>query len=131
MPLLAETGGGAIVVVSSISGMEQSGGPSAYGTIKSGLISYAAQLSEIAAPQNIRVNSVSPGPIYVEDGFWGNTKRDNPDFYKMVEQRHGKGRLGETSEVANAITFLASPAASWVMGTNLKVDGGFTKGIQF
>ncbi|GHF26828.1 3-ketoacyl-ACP reductase [Kordiimonas sediminis] len=131
LPLIADTGGGAITVISSISGLEQTGGVSAYGTVKSALISYAAQLSETAVTQHVRVNSVSPGPIYIEDGFWGQVKRQNPEMYNAVEARHGSARLGTADEVANVVAFLSSEAASWVTGTNVKVDGGFTKGIQF
>lgn len=128
---MIQSGGGAMVIISSISGLESSGSPSAYGTVKTGLIAYASQLADAAAAHGIRVNSVSPGPIDVEDGFWGEVKRNQPETYQAVCARHGAGRLGTTAEVANCVAFLASDAASWVTGTNIVVDGGMTKRVQF
>ena len=124
--------GGSIVVISSISGLESFGPPGAYATIKAGLISYSSQLGEAAAVKNVRVNAVSPGPIHVEDGFWGGVEKSSPDMYKAVASRQPLGaRLGTPEEVARSVVFLASPAASWVTRTNHVVDGGFTRRIQF
>lgn len=131
MPLMAQGGNGSIVIISSIAGVESLGGVNAYGTIKAGLIAYAGQLAEDAGPHGIRVNAVSPGPIHVDDGFWGGVQSQQPDMYNAVAARHHAGRMGTTKEVANATVFLASPAASWVTGTNMIIDGGFTKRVQF
>ena len=131
LPIIAQAGGGSIVVIASISGLEGFSGPSGYGAIKAGLISYASQLAEVAAAHNVRVNTVSPGPIHVDDGFWGNVKSQQPEMYEAVCARHPAGRMGQTKEVANAAVFLASPAASWVAGTNLIVDGAVTRRVQF
>lgn len=124
--------GGSIVVISSIAGLEAMGSPGPYNTIKAGLISYASQLGEVAATKGVRVNSVSPGPIHVEDGFWGGVEKSSPDMYKAVAGRQPLGaRLGTPEEVARSVAFLASPAASWVTRTNHVVDGGFTRRVQF
>lgn len=131
LPHLAASGTGAIVVIASIAGLEDFGAPSAYNTVKAGLVAYASQLGAVAAPHGIRVNTVSPGPIHVEDGFWGSVKRAQPETYKATEARHPQGRLGTVQEVARCVAFLASPAASWVTRTNMIVDGGFTKRVQF
>lgn len=131
LPTMAEHGGGAIVIISSISGIEAFGGPGAYGTIKAGLVSYSGQLAEAAAAHGVRVNCVSPGPIHVDDGFWGDMKTNQPEAYEAVCNRHASGRMGTTEEVANAAVFLASGAASWITGTNMIVDGGMTKRVQF
>ncbi|MEE3073100.1 MAG: SDR family oxidoreductase, partial [Actinomycetota bacterium] len=52
-------------------------------------------------------------------------------WFAKVEKDHPLGRLGTPEEISNCIVFLSSPAASWVSGTNLIVDGGFTKRVQF
>lgn len=131
LPHLADSGSGAIVVIASIAGLEAFGSPSAYNTVKAALISYASQLGAAAAPHGVRVNTVSPGPIHVDDGFWGEVKRGNPEVYQATAARHPFGRLGTTAEVANCVAFLASPAASWVARANLVVDGGFLNRVQF
>lgn len=131
LPALAQNGNGSIVVIASISGLEAFGGPSGYGTMKAGLISYASQLADMAGAHGVRVNSVSPGPIHVDDGFWGKIKAEQPETYAAVSARHPSGRMGTTQEVANAVAFLASDAASWVAGVNLVVDGSMTKRVQF
>lgn len=131
LPAMAGGGGGAIVIISSIAGLEAFGGPGAYGTMKAGLIAYGSHLAEIAGAHNVRVNAVSPGPIHVNDGFWGNVKENQPETYDAVCARHPSGRMGTTAEVANCVAFLASDAASWVTGTNMIIDGGMTKRVQF
>jgi NAD(P)-dependent dehydrogenase (short-subunit alcohol dehydrogenase family) len=128
---MAQGGGGSMVIISSISGLEAVGGAGAYGTIKAGLIAYSSQMAEMAGAHGIRVNAVSPGPIHVDGGFWGNVKAGDPQMYDAVSARHPSGRMGTTREVANCVAFLASDAASWVTGTNLIVDGGMTKRVQF
>ncbi|WND01955.1 SDR family oxidoreductase [Temperatibacter marinus] len=131
LEVLSKSSCGAITVITTISGLEQTGGPSAYGTLKAGLVSYCGQLSELAGAHGVRVNCVSPGPIMVKDGFWGQAEGQNPDMVAQVKARHHSGRLGTPEEVANAVVFLSSPQSSWITGTNLIIDGGFTKRIQF
>lgn len=128
---MAQGGGGSMIIISSISGLEAVGGAGAYGTIKAGLIAYSSQLAEMAGAHGVRVNAVSPGPIHVDDGFWGGIKNNEPQMYDAVCARHPSGRMGTTQEVASCVAFLASDAASWVTGTNLVVDGGMTKRVQF
>ncbi|MBL4835971.1 MAG: SDR family oxidoreductase [Kordiimonadaceae bacterium] len=130
LPHLAETKG-AIVVIASIAALEAMGEPSPYNTAKAGLIAYASQLGQVAAPHGIRVNSVSPGPVHVADGFWGAVQKDQPEIYQNVAARHPQGRLASVEEIARCVVFLASSAASWVTRSNLIVDGGFTQRIQF
>ncbi len=131
LPYLAASDAGAVVVIASIAGLEAFGGPSAYNTIKAGLVSYASQLGAAAAPHGVRVNTVSPGPIHVDDGFWGVVQRTNKEAYDATASRHPMGRLGSVEEVANCVAFLASPAANWVTRANLVVDGGFLNRVQF
>jgi len=131
LPQLVQGSDGAIVIIASIAGVEAMGAPAPYNTAKAALISYSSQLGDLAAQHGVRVNAVSPGPIHVDDGFWGQVKAAQQEAYDGVVARHPFGRLGTTQEVANCVVFLASPAASWVTRTNLVVDGGFTRRIQF
>ena len=131
LPALAQSDAASIVIIASISGLESSGAASAYGVMKAGLVSYASQLGDAVGSHGVRVNAVSPGPIYVDDGFWGQVSRDQPDMFAAVAGRHAAGRLGTPDEVANAVVFLASSAASWITRSNLVVDGGFSRRIQY
>jgi NAD(P)-dependent dehydrogenase (short-subunit alcohol dehydrogenase family) len=119
------------VVVSTVSAIETAPFEGAYGTLKAALIRFAGGQAATFASEGIRVNVVSPGTIYSEDGIWGSMERENPEFFAEALAWNPMGRMGTPDEVARAIVFLASPAASFVTGTNLVVDGGLTKGVQF
>lgn len=130
-PLLAESGAGSVVLISSTAGLEFLGVPQPYNTIKAALIALGNDLSQGLAKQGIRVNTVSPGPIYFEGGQWEMIKGAMPAMYEQAVAACAIGRMGEPEEVARAVAFLASPAASFITGTNLITDGGFTKRVQF
>jgi len=74
---------------------------------------------------------VSPSAIFFEGGVWDKRKHESPDIYAAAIERSPMGRLGTPEEVANAVVFLASPAASYISGTNLIVDGAVTTRVQF
>ncbi len=131
VPHMEERGGGAITMISSTAAVETFMGPQSYNAMKAALITYAKQLSQFYGGAKIRVNSVSPGPIYFDGGAWEMIKISNERFYEKTEKSHALGRLGTPEEVAQAIVFLSSPAASWITGVNLVVDGGYTKRVQF
>ena len=131
IPLMEERGGGAITMISTTAAVETFMVPQAYNAMKAALITYAKQLSQAHGEKGVRVNSVSPGPIYFDGGAWDMIKISNEKFYERTEKTHALGRLGTPEEVANCIAFLSSPAASWVTGVNLVVDGGYTKRVQF
>lgn len=131
LPHMEKRGGGAITMISTTAAVETFMVPQAYNAMKAALITYAKQLSQEHGPKGVRVNSVSPGPIYFDGGAWDMIKTSNEKFYERTEKTHALGRLGTPEEVARCIVFLSSSAASWVTGVNLIVDGGYTKRVQF
>ena len=131
VPLLSDSECGSIVLISSTAGVEFLGVPQPYNTIKAALIAHANDLSQALAKQGIRVNTVSPGPIYFEGGQWEMIKGAMPKMYEGAVATCALGRMGTPEEVANAVAFLASPAASFITGANLVADGGFTKRVNF
>jgi len=130
--LLEESDSAAIVAISTTAAIEHfMGGVDAYSTIKAGLIKLMAGYAQALGPKGIRANTISPGPIFVEGGGWDHIKNNMEDFYNATIENEPLGRIGTAPEVANVAAFLASPAASWVTGTNIVVDGGYTKGAGF
>jgi 3-oxoacyl-[acyl-carrier protein] reductase len=123
-------GDAAFIMISSVSAAE-SQAPSAYGPIKAALIHYAKGLARQHAAAKIRVNVVSPGTIFFEDGFWGAVQRNSPDFFAQMIQRNPTGRMGSPQEVAAAVAFLASPRSSFTTGINMLVDGSITSRVNF
>ncbi len=126
-----ETGGGGVIInIASMYGMvspdpgiySNSGqnNPVNYGVAKAGVIQLTKYCAAHLAKKNIRVNCVSPGPF-------PNPKKLPPeDFMRNLERKTMLGRVGKSEEIAGAVVFLASNAASFMTGTNVVVDGGWT-----
>ena len=131
MPFLEKSEAGSIILMSSTAAIETFFAPQPYNALKASLITYSGQLSQALGAQGIRVNCVSPGPTTFKGGNWDVIEQNAPEIYQGVLGGFPGGRLGTAEEVANAVVFLASPAASFVTGTNLVVDGGYTKRVQF
>jgi 3-oxoacyl-[acyl-carrier protein] reductase len=131
MPYLEKSAAGAIVTISSVSGREVDFASGPYGTFKAAIIHYTQGLANQLAGKGIRANSVSPGNTYFEGGVWNSIKDGNPELYKTALALNPTGRMGTPQEMANAVVFLASRAASFITGTNLVVDGALTRGVQF
>ncbi len=127
-PWMAAGGGGAIVHISSIAGLEALGFPPSYGAAKAALVSHAKSLALALAPQKIRVNTVAPGSIEFPGGLWADAKQNNPDFYNAILKTIPWGRMGTPEEVADVVAFLVSDRASWVTGVCIAVDGAQHKG---
>lgn len=130
-PALAASGQGSVIFMSTTAAVETFIMPQAFNALKAALITYAKQLSQALAPQGIRVNVVSPGPIEYPTGNWEMIKSAVPDLYNATKAAMPMGRLGAPDEVARTIAFLASSASSYTTGVNIVVDGGYTKRVQF
>lgn len=131
MPLLERSAAAAIVVISSVSGREVDFAAGPYGVFKAALIHYAKGLSFQLAGKGIRVNAISPGNTYFPGGVWHKIETGNPKLFREAMALNPTGRMGRPEEMARAAVFLASPAASFITGTNLVVDGALTRGVQF
>jgi 3-oxoacyl-[acyl-carrier protein] reductase len=130
MPFLEKSENASIVTISSVSGREIDFASGPYGAFKAAIVHYTQGLAYHLAGKSIRSNTVSPGNTYFAGGVWSQIETGNPELFKMALSLNPTGRMGTPQEMANAVTFLASPAASFITGTNLVVDGGLTKGVQ-
>ncbi|KPF54805.1 MULTISPECIES: SDR family NAD(P)-dependent oxidoreductase [unclassified Novosphingobium] len=128
---LAASGEGSIVVTASTAGVETFIVPQGYNALKGALLVHAGQLSQALGAKGIRVNSVSPGPIRFPGGNWEAIEGVMPELYAATQAQFVLGRWGGPEEVARTVVFLASPASSFTTGTNVVIDGGYTKRVQF
>jgi 3-oxoacyl-[acyl-carrier protein] reductase len=131
MPYLEKSKAGSVVAVSSTAALEDFFGPQAYNAMKAAVINYASAMSQALAPKGIRVNTVSPGPVFVNGGSWDMIKTHMTALYDQTKAATPMGRLGTPEEVARAIAFIASPACPFMTGANVVIDGGITKRVQY
>jgi NAD(P)-dependent dehydrogenase (short-subunit alcohol dehydrogenase family) len=126
-PLMAASGGGSIINVSSILGKVGSAGSAAYCASKGGILQLTKAAALEWAPLGIRVNSVHPG--YIETPLVNNALQlaeDGKEMRELLVTRHAMGRLGVPREIADGIVFLASDESSFMTGSELVIDGGYT-----
>ena len=130
MPWLERSGRGAIVTIASVSAREIDFAAGPYGTFKAAIVHYTQGLAYQLAAKKIRANTVSPGNTYFPGGVWNQIEHGNPELYRSALALNPTGRMGTPQEMANGAVFLASPAASFITGTNLVIDGALTRGVQ-
>jgi len=131
LPHLLESGSGSIVTISSVSGREIDFASGPYGTMKAAIIHYTQGVAFNLASRGVRANTVSPGNTYFPGGVWPSIEENDPELFKTALDLNPTGRMATPQEVANAVVFLSSSAASFITGTNLVVDGALTRGVQF
>ncbi len=122
-PWLA-VGRGAVVSISSIMAFRHSPWHGSYSAVKAALNSVTQSMALQLAPRGIRVNAVAPGAVEFPGSVWEDVIRRNPQFYDDLRNLIPFGRLASPAEIADVVLFLASPAARWVTGQALLVDGG-------
>jgi 3-oxoacyl-[acyl-carrier protein] reductase len=130
-PYLARSAAGSVIIMSSTAAVETFLVPQAFNAIKAALLTYSKQLSQAWGPKHIRVNAISPGPVSFPSGNWEMIKSAMPDLYNATASQFALGRFGEPDDIARTLVFLSSPASSYTTGTNIVIDGGYTKRVQF
>jgi len=120
-PVMRRNGGGAVVNIASISGLRASTLRVAYGTSKAALIHLTKQHATELGTVGIRCNVVAPGPVETEMAKLVHSVAIRSDYHDVIPLE----RYGTTEEIANVVGFLCSPAASYVNGQVIAVDGGF------
>lgn len=123
-------GDAAIVAIGSTSAL-RADMADAYGAIKAALIHTVKGLSRTLISDGIRANVVSPGPVYSEDGIWGKVRTEDPEAFAKKVAQIPFGRMATPKEIANIVVFLCSPRASYIVGSNIIVDGGRSDRPQY
>ena len=122
IPYIVQSGGGSVVNIASVLGHIGAANRVAYCTHKGAILSLTRAMAIDHSMQGVRVVSVSPGPVGTERYLKTYGGRDTANKARGADSM--LGRIAETDEVAQAIMFLASDAASYITGTDLLVDGG-------
>lgn len=121
LPAMLAAGGGSIVNITSILGQVGFRNAAAYVAAKHGVVGLTQNAALEYGPQKIRVNAVAPG--FIKTPLL--EKNLPKEAFKMLEELHPLGRLGEASEVAELVLWLSSDKASFVTGAYYAVDGGY------
>lgn len=114
----------AILNISSINASVPTPRAAAYSAAKAALNYYTTSLATELARERIRVNALAPGSIEFPGGLWDQRRSNAPELYEQVRNKIPFGGFGNVEDVANTAVFLCSPAARWITGQVLAVDGG-------
>ena len=123
LPKMADAGGGKVIIISSIAGIQGSGVLGAYSISKTADLGLVRSLAVEWGPKNITVNALCPGIIKTDfaRALW-----ENPDTLAKVEATAPLKRIGKTDEVAGAAVMLASSSGDFITGQKIVMDGGIT-----
>jgi 3-oxoacyl-[acyl-carrier protein] reductase len=130
-PFLTANGGAVIAIGTTAVAEHFASGSGSYSAFKAAMTNWTLGQAQVLGAKGVRCNVVQPGPIFIEGGDWDMIKGAMPPFFEATEKGHPGGHLGDAQDVANAVAFLASPAAKHVNGVNLTVDGGFLKRVNY
>ena len=130
-PFLKDSDHGSVICMSSTGAVEEFMGVQPYNAMKAAVMAYSSALSQTLAAEGTRVNCITPGPVWTEDGPWANIKENMREFYDGIVAQIPLGTMTSGEELAKTIAFVASPACKSMTGANIVVDGGFTKRTQF
>lgn len=129
IPFFRKNGGGSIVNIASMYGVVApdhsiygdtgSNSPVTYGAGKAGVVQLTKYTASYLAKDGVRVNAITPGPF-------PKVAATDPDFLKILQKKTMLGRTGDPNELAGALVLLCSNASSFMTGTNIVVDGGWT-----
>ena len=119
--MMRESGGGCIINTASVNGVTPGPMQGIYSVTKAAIISMTKSFAKECAPQNIRVNAVLPG---LTDTKFASALTSNEAMLKQIMPMIPMNRMAQPEEIAPAFLFLASPAASYITGINIPVDGG-------
>ena len=129
IPFFRKNGGGSIVNIASMYGVVApdhsiygdtgSNSPVTYGAGKAGVVQLTKYTASYLAKDGVRVNAITPGPF-------PKVAATDPDFLKILQKKTMLGRTGDPNELAGALVLLCSNASSFMTGTNIIVDGGWT-----
>ncbi len=125
MPAMRESGGGALINLSSVAGLVGIATCGAYGAAKGGVRIMSKAIAVEGAPDNIRCNSVHPGVIWTNMQAQAAGESD-PSRVRVGPERVPLGRVGQPEDIANCILYLASDEASYITGAEFTVDAGMT-----
>jgi NAD(P)-dependent dehydrogenase (short-subunit alcohol dehydrogenase family) len=125
LPHIAQRGGGAVIIISSIAGLRGTAELGAYGISKAADMQLARNIAVEWGPKNIRANAIAPGLVRTDfaRALW-----ENPTLYRKRTRDTPMQRIGEPDEIAGAAVFLASAAGSFTSGQTIVIDGGTTAG---
>lgn len=124
LPYLRQSTQPVILNISSINASVPTPRAAAYSTAKAALNYYTVSLATELARERIRVNALAPGSIEFPGGLWDHRRSGEPALYEQIRAKIPFGGFGDAEDVASAALFLCSPAARWITGQVLAVDGG-------